>query len=333
MGKILVTGCAGFIGYHLTQRLVDLGLNVYGLDNLNSYYDIKLKKDRLAQLIDKSKKKKNFKFTKLDLRNRRGISEYLNNHNFEYVFHLGAQAGVRYSIENPDAYFESNIVGTYNLLSNLNSGKLRCFIQASTSSVYGNINTKEVFEQQDLNPIQFYATTKVVCEKLCEMQSMLNRFPVIIFRFFTVYGPWGRPDMALFKFVDNIINNKKIELYNKGFHSRSFTHVDDVVYYLEQVLKKDNSNSLFNIYNLGNPTSINLLDFLSLIEKNLAKKAIVKKLPLQQGDIEGISPNVSKLIESFGNRDFISIEPGIKSFINWYTHYYNAKIKGLGDIK
>lgn len=326
MGKILVTGCAGFIGFHLTQKFIDLGMDVYGLDNLNSYYDLKLKKGRLSLLTDKSVKNKNFTFNKLDFQNRKQLSSYLKNKNFEFVFHLGAQAGVRYSIENPTTYFDSNVEGTYNLLNFLNESNLKCFVQASTSSVYGNVGPEKVNEKQELNPIQFYATTKVICEKLCEMYSLLNNIPVIIFRFFTVYGPWGRPDMALFKFVDNILKNKKVELYNNGFHSRSFTHVDDVIYFLEKVLTIEQVKGSFNIYNLGNPTAVNLKDFLYVIEKYLSKKAIIEKLPLQQGDIEGISPDISNLLQRFGPRDFIDLESGIQTFINWYAEYHKIKL-------
>lgn len=323
MGDVLITGVAGFIGFSLAKNLLQEGHNVVGLDNMNSYYDPELKKQRIIHLENYSKKLKNFKFVKLDLEDILGVSSFLKNQRFDYVYHFAAQAGVRYSLENPRKYFESNVIGTFNLIEILKSCAIKRLVLASTSSIYGNSHKSMVTESDALNPIQFYAASKEIDETMCKIYSKIYDLNVTIFRFFTVYGPWGRPDMALFKFVKSIIEQRPIDIYNNGNHSRSFTYIDDVVYYLKKIIEID-SNSKYEIYNLGNPKFVELLDFIEIIENKLQLSAQKRFLPLQFGDVQGNLPDINKLINDFGDHEFVDVEVGINNFISWYKSYYRV---------
>lgn len=323
MSDILITGAAGFIGFSLAKELVLAGHNVVGLDNMNSYYDPELKNQRIANLKNHAGKLKNFKFIKLDLEDMPGLRSILKNQRFDYIYHFAAQAGVRFSLENPRKYFESNVVGTFNLIELLRSSSIKRLFLASTSSIYGNGTKSIVTESDAVNPIQFYAVSKEIDEIMCKIYSKIYDINVTIFRFFTVYGPWGRPDMALFKFVKSIIEQRPIEIYNNGNHKRSFTYIDDVVYYLRKALETEFDDK-FAIYNLGSPKSVELLNFIKLIENNLQIAVQKKFLPLQFGDVHGNLPNVNKLINKFGNHEFIDVEVGINNFISWYKSYYRV---------
>jgi UDP-glucuronate 4-epimerase len=321
MGDVLITGAAGFIGFSLAKNLLQEGHNVVGLDNMNSYYDPELKKQRILHLENYSEKLNNFKFVNLDLEDMLGMSSVLKNQRFDYVYHFAAQAGVRYSLENPRKYFESNVIGTFNLIEILKSCAIKRLVLASTSSIYGNSHKSMVTESDALNPIQFYAVSKEIDETMCKIYSQIYDLNVTIFRFFTVYGPWGRPDMALFKFVKSIINKHPIEIYNNGNHKRSFTYIDDVIFYLTKVMELS-SEDKYEVYNLGNPVSVDLLEFIKIIEDKLAITAEKIYLPLQFGDVHGNLPSIEKLTKKFGEKKFMNVGTGISNFIDWYKSHY-----------
>tara|TARA_Y100000590_G_C15639110_1_gene984230 strand:- start:95 stop:1090 length:996 start_codon:yes stop_codon:yes gene_type:complete len=329
--KILITGSAGFIGFHLCNFLLKKKLEVYGLDNLNKYYDVELKKKRLEIL----KKYKNFKFFKIDLSNKIALFKAFKKIKIDYVINLAAQAGVRYSISNPDDYLKSNLVGFCNLLNLLKTKKVKHFLFASTSSVYG-INKSAAFKEEypAVFPIQFYAATKRSNELIAHSYSYIYKIPSTALRFFTVYGPWGRPDMALFKFTKNILNKKKIEVFNNGNHIRDFTYIDDVVKSVYLTIKKipkkknkisfsDSNYAPFTILNIGGGRKVQLMNFIKEIESNLSIKAKIKFLPLQKGDVLQTSCDINKI------KNYIRFVPktdykiGIKKFIEWYRSYYN----------
>lgn len=322
MQKVLITGVAGFIGFSLANKLISEGINVLGIDNLNDYYDINLKHNRIYKL--ESVSKSNFQFIQMDLSDSSGLIDIFSMNTFDYVFHLAAQAGVRYSVENPTAYFEANVVGTYNLIEIVKTQPIKRFILASTSSIYGDSEEIRIREDQPSNPIQFYAVTKVVDEIMAKAYSEIYNLKVTVFRFFTVYGPWGRPDMALFKFVKKIIDNEPIDIYNNGKHKRSFTYIDDVVYYLKKLMESEDDDQRYQVYNLGNPVSVELLDFVSIIETLLKTTSQKRFLPLQFGDVNGNVPDITKLVGRFGQREFTDINTGISEFIKWFRWYYKV---------
>ena len=320
--NILITGSAGFLGYHLSKKILNQNLKVFGLDNINNYYDVKLKKERISDL----KKNKKFIFYKVDLSNYKKLSNIVKKNKIDYIIHLAAQAGVRYSIENPRIYFNSNLEGFFNILEVSRHNQVKHLIFASTSSVYGN--TKQLPSKENDNtdkPLSFYAATKKSNEILAFSYSNIYKLPCTGVRFFTVYGPYGRPDMALFKFTKNIINNQPIELYNKGNHFRDFTYIDDIVDGIYSLIKKQSKKSIpYEIFNIGNGTPKKLLDYLKHIERNLNKISKTKKMPLQVGDILKTHSNINKLKKYTSYKPKTNIKIGISRFIEWYKDYYRT---------
>ena len=318
--KILITGAAGFIGYHLCKRCINENYSIIGFDNINDYYDVNLKKSRLKIL----KKNKNFFFHKFDLINAKKLEDLIKKFKVEYIVHLAAQAGVRYSIENPKTYFKNNLEVFFNILEASKKNNIKHLIFASTSSVYGENNNFPLKENDNTDkPISFYAATKKSNEVLAHSYSYIYNLPCTALRFFTVYGPYGRPDMALFKFTKNILENKKIQLYNNGNHSRDFTYISDIVSGIFSILKKNNNTkNLFNTFNIGNGNSRKLKDYLRTIEKKLNKKAKITNLPLQLGDIKKTHSDISSLNNYSNYMPKTDIEEGIDKFIDWYLEYY-----------
>jgi len=323
--NILITGCAGFIGYHLARKLINISNHVVGIDNLNNYYDRNLKIDRVKNL--KSLDKKKFKFLKLDIKDSKKLNKKLKNFKFDAVVNLAAQAGVRYSLKNPKTYIDNNINGFFNILNFSKEKKVKNLIFASTSSVYGNAKKFPLKESYDTSsPIQMYAATKKTNELMAHAYSHLYKMKITGLRFFTVYGPWGRPDMALSIFTKSIIEKKTIKLFNYGNHTRDFTYVDDIVSgIIKLIYKKDNSKSKFKIFNLGNNKPITLKKYILLIEKNLKIKAKKKYLPLQTGDVKKTHSSSNLAKKDFGFSPKTNPEIGIKNFVIWYKKYYGSK--------
>ena len=335
--KILVTGAAGFIGFHLCEALLKSGHKVVGLDNINDYYDVDLKYARLNELgisrdqaenfLNKStgvKYNDSFLFVRMNLEDRENLPVLFNDSKFDVVCNLAAQAGVRYSIENPSAYIQSNIVGFANVLECCRDFKIKHLLYASSSSVYG-ANKKVPFETTDNvdHPVSLYAATKKSNELMAHTYSHLYNIPATGLRFFTVYGPWGRPDMAMFLFTDAIINNKPIKVFNYGKMERDFTFIDDIVRGIMHIIEKSTEHrSIYKIYNIGNNNSVKLLDFISEIEKKLNKKSQKEMMPIQPGDVERTWANVDELIVDYSYKPNTSIKFGIKEFVNWFKEYY-----------
>ncbi len=334
--KVLITGVAGFIGYHLAQRLLGDDKQVYGIDNLNNYYDVNLKKARLAQLTLNNK----FEFQLLDLNNREGILQLFQTQNFDCVVNLAAQAGVRYSLENPFAYIDSNLVGFANILEACRHTQPQHLIFASSSSVYG-ANTKIPFSVSDNvdNPVSLYAATKKANELMAHSYSHLYSLPITGLRFFTVYGAWGRPDMAYFKFVRAIEQNQPINIFNYGKMQRDFTYIDDVIEGVVRVMHQPpqanfgNSNARYKIYNIGNNQPVELLTFIEVIEKAMGKKAIKNFLPMQPGDVPQTYADVDDLMRDVGFKPTTNIEEGIEKFVCWYKYFYKHEIEKIAQIR
>ncbi len=332
--RILVTGAAGFIGYHVAERLLARGDEVIGLDNLNAYYDPTLKQARLARL----KQHQHFLFEKLDLADRTGMDALFARAKIQRVVHLAAQAGVRYSIENPHAYAESNLTGTLHVLEGCRHHGIEHLVFASTSSVYG-ANTKMPFSahQSVDHPLSFYAATKKANELMAHTYASLYRLPVTGLRFFTVYGPWGRPDMALFLFTRNILAGKPIDVFNYGKHRRDFTYVGDiangVVAALDHVATPNaawdgdapdpaTSQAPYRLYNIGNNRPVELMHYIEVLEKCLGRKAEKNLLPLQVGDVPDTWADAEDLVRDVGYRPVTPVEEGVKRFVAWYLDYY-----------
>jgi len=332
--KILVTGSSGFIGFHLSQLLLNDGHEVFGYDGMTNYYDVNLKKKRLSIL----EKNQNFIFTEGMLEDQKKIEIFANKHQPEIIIHLAAQAGVRYSLENPRAYLETNINGTFNVMEIAKNLKVKHLLMASTSSVYGG-NTDVPFMENSKADTQLtiYAATKKANESMAHSYSYLWSLPITMFRFFTVYGPWGRPDMALFKFVSAILNNQPIDIYNNGKMDRDFTYVDDLVNGIKLLINITPNNDLeekfnnedsqspvapYRIVNVGNSERINLLDFIEAIENILGKKAIRNYMPMQMGDVKSTWANTNLLKKLTGYRPETNYKIGVKKFIEWYREYY-----------
>ena len=330
----LITGVAGFIGFSLALNLLKKKKKIIGLDNLNNYYDVKLKKSRLEILS----KFKNFKFAKTDLTNFIALKKIFKKNKFSHVFHLAAQAGVRYSLKAPEQYIKSNINGFYNILELSKLKKIKHFIYASSSSVYGANKNYPFSETSNCShPIQLYAATKLSNEVMAHSYSSLYNLPTSGIRFFTVYGPWGRPDQALFIFTKNIIENKTINLFNYGNHTRDFTYIDDIVDGIirigKSIPKKNKkwdaknpnpsfSKSPYQIYNISSNRRVKLTNYLKILEKNLRKKANIKYLPLQKGDVPDVSSSINKIKSKLNYNPKVNVETGIKKFVDWYKFYY-----------
>jgi UDP-glucuronate 4-epimerase len=335
--KILVTGAAGFIGFHTAQILLARGDEVVGLDNLNDYYDVTLKQARLDIL----KRSENFRFVKLDLSDRSGIADLFAKEKFARVINLAAQAGVRYSIQNPLAYIDSNVVGFANILEGCRHNGVEHLVYASTSSVYG-ANTKMPFSvhQNVDHPLSFYAATKKANELMAHTYAHLYKLPTTGLRFFTVYGPWGRPDMALFLFTKNILEGKPIDVFNYGNHRRDFTFVDDiaqgVVRSMDRIASGNpdwnsdepdpaSSKGPYRLYNIGNNAPVELMKYIECIENCLGKKAEKNLLPLQQGDVPDTFADVEDLVRDVGYKPATPVEEGVRRFVDWYVGYYRKK--------
>jgi UDP-glucuronate 4-epimerase len=333
--KVLVTGAAGFIGLHLVKKLLEEGYEVVGLDSINDYYDIGLKYARLEQLgIVRQKAEefnkevvsdlyKKFSFIRLNLEDRENLPLLFKNNNFDIVCNLAAQAGVRYSIENPEVYIDSNIVGFLNILECCRNFNVQRLIYASSSSVYGN-NPQVPFSTDDNvdHPISIYAATKKSNELMAYTYSHLYGLETIGLRFFTVYGPWGRPDMAMFLFTDAIIKGKPIKVFNNGNLERDFTYVSDIIEGIHQVVDKKNNRGNYSLYNIGNSEPVRLLEFIEQIEDQLGKKAKKDMLPMQPGDVKRTWANVDSLMEDYNYNPQTPIKEGVANFINWYKNYY-----------
>lgn len=332
--RVLVTGAAGFIGYHLAKRLLGDGDEVFGIDNLNNYYDPKLKNDRLDMLREFPA----FTFRKLDLEDREGMSRVFEEHAFGAVMHLAAQAGVRYSLENPYAYIDSNVSGFMNILEDCRHHEIPHLVFASSSSVYG-ANTKMPFSVHDNvdHPVSLYAATKKANELMAHTYASLYGVPCTGLRFFTVYGPWGRPDMALFKFTKAILEGRTIDIYNHGNMQRDFTYVDDIIEGLVRVMRmipKPDANwngenpdpgtsfAPYRIYNIGGSQPVRLMDFIEVLEDTIGKKADRNMLPLQKGDVVSTCADARDLENAVGFRPCIPVTEGIRRFVQWYRSYY-----------
>ncbi len=334
--KILVTGAAGFIGSTLSHRFLDRGDEVVGIDNMNDYYDVTLKEARLARLTEKA----NFNFIKLDIADREGMPELFKTEKFDRVVHLAAQAGVRYSLENPHAYIDANIVGFTNVLEGCRHNKVENLVYASSSSVYGS-NTSMPFSIHDNidHPVSLYAATKKANELMAHTYSHLYGLPTTGLRFFTVYGPWGRPDMSLFMFTKSIIEGKPIDVFNYGDHQRDFTYIDDIVEGVVRCTDKiasanadwtgdkpdpGTSNAPYRVYNIGNNNPVHLLTFIETLENALGKKAEKNMLPLQPGDVPATYANVDDLVRDMDYKPATPLETGITNFVNWYKDYFKV---------
>jgi UDP-glucuronate 4-epimerase len=334
--KVLVTGAAGFIGFHVSRYLLERGDQVVGVDNLNDYYDVSLKEARLQQLFKYS----SFRFMKVDISERTDISSLFVAEAFDKVVHLAAQAGVRYSLENPHAYADSNLVGFLNILEGCRQSSIQHLVYASSSSVYGANETMPFSVHDNVDhPVSLYAATKKCNELMAHSYSHLYGLPVTGLRFFTVYGPWGRPDMSPFLFARAILEGKPIKVFNHGLHRRDFTYIDDivegVVRVLDRVATSDEkwsglkpdpatSRAPYKVYNIGNNEPVELLRYIELIEDAIGRKADKELLPLQPGDVEHTYADVEDLVRDTGYKPATSIELGVRKFVSWYRQYYKV---------
>jgi len=331
--NILITGCAGFIGFHTAKRFIENGYNVIGVDNLNDYYDVQLKKDRLKNINSEL-----FKFYKFDLNQKEELKDLFYSHKIDYVINLAAQAGVRYSLTNPEEYMHSNILGFLNILELCRDFKVKHLVYASSSSVYG-MNKKIPFSVCDNvdHPISLYAASKKSNELMAHTYSHLFNIPSTGLRFFTVYGPWGRPDMALFLFTKNIIEGKEIDVYNHGNMLRDFTYIDDIVTGIYELTKKiptpsstwnpikpdpSFSSAPYRIFNIGNNKPTKLMDFIQLIEESVGKKAKISFMDMQPGDVESTFADIDAINDYVGFVPQTNIYDGVEKFVRWYKRYY-----------
>lgn len=336
MAKVLVTGAAGFIGFHLAKKLLERGDHVVGLDNLNDYYDPILKQNRLALL----QASPSFQFVRMDLAHQKPMQDLFKNHRFDAAVNLAAQAGVRYSIENPDSYVQSNLVGFANLLEGCRHSAVGHLVFASSSSVYGSNTTMPFSIHQNIDhPLSLYAASKKANELMAHTYAHLFRLPVTGLRFFTVYGPWGRPDMALFKFTRAILADQPMDVFNHGKMRRDFTYIDDIIEGVVRIIDRPaqpndrwdsdhpdpgTSNAPYRIYNIGNDNPVELMHYIEALEQALGKKGIKNMLPMQPGDVPATWANVDNLVTDTGFKPQTSIESGIQRFVDWYRDYYKV---------
>ncbi|XLS30784.1 NAD-dependent epimerase [Flavobacteriaceae bacterium M23B6Z8] len=339
--KVLVTGAAGFIGFYVSRELIEKGHDVVGIDNINDYYDVNLKYARLRELgikkeeaenfnklCDSSLHPKRFQFVRMQLEDRKALPELFESQKFDVICNLAAQAGVRYSLENPEAYIDSNIVGFLNILECCRNHHIKHLVYASSSSVYG-LNDKIPFSTSDSvdHPISLYAASKKSNELMAHTYSHLFGIPSTGLRFFTVYGPWGRPDMAMFLFTKAITEDKPIKVFNYGKMERDFTYIDDITEGVVRIIEKPiedrkEAGVLYKVYNIGNNNSVKLMDFIQAIENNLGKEAIKEMLPIQPGDVERTWANVDDLIKDYDYHPDTSVAQGVKKFVEWYQDFY-----------
>lgn len=337
MKKILVTGSAGFIGFHLVKELLIQGCQVVGIDNINDYYQVDLKNNRLKNIenfVKDNQLKNNYSFKKIDIADKAALENLFNDNEFDIIVNLAAQAGVRYSLDNPNAYLNSNLIGFTNVLECCRNSEIKHFIFASSSSVYG-MNNKQPFSVEDKTdfPISLYAATKKSNELIAHSYSHLFNIPSTGLRFFTVYGPFGRPDMAYYKFTKAIIENKPIDIYNHGKMKRDFTYIDDIIMGISRLIDKPpepqkniitSSTARFKVYNIGNNNPISLKRFIEAIEKAVGKKAVKNYMPMQAGDVPITYADIDNLSESIGFRPSTLIEDGIDEFVKWYKYNNNV---------
>ena len=333
--KFLVTGAAGFIGFHASQRLLEAGHEVVGIDNMNDYYDVNLKQSRLDLL-----QSPRFSFYKIDLADREGMAQIFATEKFDRVIHLAAQAGVRYSLENPHAYADANLIGYLNILEGCRHNNVEHLLYASSSSVYG-LNRKMPFSTDDSvdHPVSLYAATKKANELMAHTYSHLYGIPTTGLRFFTVYGPWGRPDMALFKFTKAMLEDKSIDVYNYGKMKRDFTYIDDIVeavVRMQDIIPQPNpewtvetgspadSSAPYRVYNIGNSSPVELMDYITALEEALGMVAEKNMMPIQPGDVLETSADTRPLYDAVGFRPQTTVSQGVKNFVDWYKAYYKA---------
>lgn len=335
MQKVLITGVLGFIGYHLAERLIAEGYDVVGIDNINSYYDVRLKNAKLPilgikednvwpNIMHQSTKHVNFKFSKIDIKDRYNIEKLFEQEKFDIVCNLAAQAGVQYSLQNPHTYIENNITGFINLIDAAKTNKVKHFVYASSSSVYGNREDVPFKETDNVdNPISLYAASKKSNELMAHTYSHLYNLKTTGLRFFTVYGPWGRPDMAPFIFVKKISEGKPITVFNNGNMERDFTYVGDIVEGIYKVVKGNNKQDKYKIYNVGNSNPVNLNDFIYSVEKVVRKKAKIDYKPIRSGDVLRTYSDISELKNDYGYEPKVDIKEGVNRFYKWYNNFYD----------
>lgn len=337
MKTVLITGVAGFIGYHLAEKLIEKNIKVVGIDNINDYYTIQLKYDRLKELginqefasnfdqkVLSSKYEEKMIFYRMNLEDKESLAQLFKEYSFDAVVNMAAQAGVRYSIENPDAYGQSNLVGFLNILECCRNYNVKKLLYASSSSIYGNSSDVPFSTNQNVDhPISLYAATKKANELMAHAYSHLYDFQTIGLRFFTVYGPWGRPDMAMFLFTDAILNHQPLKVFNHGDLSRDFTYIDDIIQGIDKILEDKNTNEKYQLYNIGNSKPVQLMDFIKEIEKSTGEKAILEMYPMQAGDVNQTWADVQELKDKFGYNPNYPVDKGVYNFVQWYRKYYN----------
>ncbi|WP_291065454.1 MULTISPECIES: NAD-dependent epimerase/dehydratase family protein [unclassified Empedobacter] len=337
MKTVFITGVAGFIGYHLAEKLIEKNIKVVGIDNINDYYTVQLKYDRLKELginqefasnfgqkVLSSKYEEKMIFYRMNLEDKESLAQIFKEYSFDAVVNMAAQAGVRYSIENPDAYGQSNLVGFLNILECCRNYNVKKLLYASSSSIYGNSSDVPFSTNQNVDhPISLYAATKKANELMAHAYSHLYNFQTIGLRFFTVYGPWGRPDMAMFLFTDAILNHQPLKVFNHGDLSRDFTYIDDIIQGIDKILEDKNTNEKYQLYNIGNSKPVQLMDFIKEIEKSTGEQAILEMYPMQAGDVNQTWADVQELKDKFGYNPNYPVDKGVYNFVQWYRKYYN----------
>lgn len=337
MKTVFITGVAGFIGYHLAEKLIEKNIKVVGIDNINDYYTVQLKYDRLKELginqefasnfgqkVLSSKYEEKMIFYRMNLEDKESLAQLFKEYSFDAVVNLAAQAGVRYSIENPDAYGQSNLVGFLNILECCRNYNVKKLLYASSSSIYGNSSDVPFSTNQNVDhPISLYAATKKANELMAHAYSHLYNFQTIGLRFFTVYGPWGRPDMAMFLFTDAILNHQPLKVFNHGDLSRDFTYIDDIIQGIDKILENQTIKEKYQLYNIGNSKPVQLMDFIKEVELSTGEKAILEMYPMQAGDVNQTWADVQELKDKFGYNPNYPVDKGVYNFVQWYRKYYN----------